>query len=221
MKSLIIGASRGIGLELVRQYRAAGWAVTGTARDEPGLERLKGLGATGLKLDVLDAQSTNGLAGQLKGMAFDVVVVNAGVFGPRLAPLDVPTAEEFDAVMQTNVLGPMRVIPQVLAALAAEAKLAVISSRMGSISLRETAGASLYRASKAALNSVLKDASLELAGKAICIAFHPGWVRTDMGGSGADISVEESVSGMRQVLAGLTHADSGGYINYDGKRLTW
>jgi NAD(P)-dependent dehydrogenase (short-subunit alcohol dehydrogenase family) len=87
--------------------------------------------------------------------------------------------------------------------------------------LRESAGASLYRASKAALNSVLKDASLALNGKAICVAFHPGWVRTDMGGSGADIDVNESVAGMRQAIAALKTEDNGSFISYDGLRLPW
>jgi NAD(P)-dependent dehydrogenase (short-subunit alcohol dehydrogenase family) len=143
LKSLIIGASRGIGLEFVRQYRAAGWAVTATARGAEGWAALEGLGAKALKLDVLDAQSASGLAWQIDGEAFDVVVVNAGVFGPRTPPLGVPSLEEFNTVMQTNVLGPMRVIPQIVDALAPGAKLAVLSSRMGSIGLRESAGAEL------------------------------------------------------------------------------
>jgi NAD(P)-dependent dehydrogenase (short-subunit alcohol dehydrogenase family) len=97
----------------------------------------------------------------------------------------------------------------------------VLSSRMGSIGSRESAGASLYRASKAALNSVLKDASLALGGKVICIAFHPGWVRTDMGGAGADIDAQESVAGMRQVLADLQPNDNGSFINFDGTKISW
>jgi NAD(P)-dependent dehydrogenase (short-subunit alcohol dehydrogenase family) len=220
-KILIIGASRGIGLEFVRQYRAESCSVTGTVRSEAAVQTLANLGATALRLDVTDAASASGLAWQIDGEAFDVVVVNAGVFGPRTAPLSAPTQDDFDWVMRTNVLGPMRVIPQVADALAPSAKLAVISSRMGSMGLRESAGASLYRASKAALNSVLKDASLALKEKAICVAFHPGWVRTDMGGSGADIDVSESVSGMRQVLASLAAADNGSFINHDGTRLAW
>jgi NAD(P)-dependent dehydrogenase (short-subunit alcohol dehydrogenase family) len=217
-KIIVIGASRGIGLELVRQYRAEGCAVTATARADDGLARIHALGAKALRLDVLDAASASGLARQIQGEAFDVAIVNAGVFGPRSAPMEPPAEADFDLVMRTNVLGPMRVLPQLAEALAPDAKLAVLSSPMG---LRENGGASLYRASKAALNSVLKDASISLKGKATCVAFHPGWVRTDMGGAGADISVEESVSGLRGVIAALTPADNGGYINYDGQRLAW
>jgi NAD(P)-dependent dehydrogenase (short-subunit alcohol dehydrogenase family) len=79
----------------------------------------------------------------------------------------------------------------------------------------------LYRASKAALNSVLKDVSLTLAGQAVCVAFHPGWVRTDMGGAGADLDVTDSVATMRSTLAGLTAADNGGFFNHDGQPLAW
>jgi NAD(P)-dependent dehydrogenase (short-subunit alcohol dehydrogenase family) len=123
--------------------------------------------------------------------------------------------------MHTNVLGAMRVLPQLAEVLAPGAKLAVISSRMGSIGLRTNASGWLYRASKAALNSVLKDAALELAGRAICVSFHPGWVRTDMGGSGADIDVATSVSDMRRTLAALTPTDNGGFFNHDGQPLAW
>ena len=221
MNILIIGASRGIGLEFVRQYRAEGDAVWATARDEAGLARLRELGATALKLDVTDASSVSGLAWQIDGVAFDVAIVNAGVIGPRDAALGPPSQADFDAVMHTNVLGPMRVLPQLAEALAPAARVAVLSSRMGSIGSRSNGSVWLYRASKAALNSVLKDASLTLDGRATCIAFHPGWVRTDMGGAGADIGVDESVSGMRSVLAGLTPADNGRFINFDGTPIPW
>ena len=218
---LIIGASRGIGLELVRQYRAEGAAVTATARDEAGLERLRALGATALRLDVTDADSASGLAWQVDGARFDVAVINAGVSGTRTTGLQPPDEAEFDHVMHTNVLGPMRMVAQMAGALAPGARVAVLSSRMGSISLRAAPNSWLYRASKAAVNSVLKDASLALAGQAVCVAFHPGWVRTDMGGAGADIDVTESVAGIRRTLAGLREADNGGFFNYDGQPLTW
>jgi NAD(P)-dependent dehydrogenase (short-subunit alcohol dehydrogenase family) len=221
MRVLVIGASRGIGFELVRQYRAEGAEVSATARDEAALQRLGALGATPLRLDVADAASASGLAWQIDGAAFDVVIVNAGVHGPRSQGLQPPNEADFDHVMHTNVLGPMRVLPQVAEALAPGARLAVISSRMGSISMRTAASSGLYRASKAALNSVLKDASLVLAGRAICVAFHPGWVRTDMGGSSADIDVETSVAGLRRTLATRTAADNGSFFNFDGTPLAW
>jgi NAD(P)-dependent dehydrogenase (short-subunit alcohol dehydrogenase family) len=217
---LIVGASRGIGLEFVRQYRAAGAAVVATARKEEDLARLRELGATTLKLDVLDAASSSGLAWQIDGNVFDVAVVNAGV-NVRSSGLNSPTEADFDKVMRTNVLGPMRVIPQIAEYLAPGARLAVLSSRMGSIGSRASNSDWLYRASKAAVNSVLKDTALSLEGRAICVSFHPGWVRTDMGGSGADIDVSTSVAGMRTVLASVKPEHNGGYFNYDGQAIPW
>lgn len=221
MKVLIVGASRGLGLEFVRQYRADGAAVTGTARDEAGLARLQALGATALRLDLADAAGASALAWPIDGEAFDVVVLNAGVYGPRSSGLQTPTEAEFDAVMHVNVLGAMRVLPQLVDALAPGARLAVISSRMGSMGLRTSASGWLYRASKAALNSVLKDASLALAGRAVCVAFHPGWVRTDMGGAGADLEVPVAVADLRRTIAGLTPAHNGSFLNHDGQPLAW
>ncbi|MBV8500995.1 MAG: SDR family oxidoreductase [Paucibacter sp.] len=217
---LIVGASRGIGLEFVRQYREAGDAVVATARKEEDLLRLRELGATALKLDVLDAASVSGLAWQIDGHAFDVAVVNAGV-NVRSSGLNTPTELDFDKVMHTNVLGPMRVIPQIAEALAPGARLAVLSSRMGSIGARTSHSDWLYRASKSAVNSVLKDTSLALAGRAICVSLHPGWVRTDMGGAGADIDVSTSVAGMRSVLASVKAEHNGSYFNYDGQVIPW
>ncbi len=221
MHVLIIGASRGLGLEFVRQYRAAGARITATARDEAALARLHEHGARGLKLDVADLASMSGLAGQIGGERFDVVVINAGVYGPSTTALDTPSLADFDAVMHTNVLGPMRLLPQIATALAPGARVAILSSKMGSIGLRASTSGWLYRASKAAVNSVMKDASLALAGKATVISFHPGWVRTDMGGSGADIDAATSIAGMRTVLASVKPGDSGSFFNYDGQRLAW
>jgi NAD(P)-dependent dehydrogenase (short-subunit alcohol dehydrogenase family) len=222
MNVLVIGASRGIGLEFVRQYRADGAAVRASARDDAGLALLRELGAAPIRLDVADAASVAKLPQQLDGARFDVVIVNAGVYGPRTLDAPQPPAEaDFDAVMRTNVLGPMRIVAQVTDALAPQARLAVISSRMGSIGLRTASGGWLYRASKAAVNSVLKDASIALNGRAICVALHPGWVRTDMGGAGADLSVEQSVADMRATLAALTAQHNGSFLNHDGRPIDW
>jgi NAD(P)-dependent dehydrogenase (short-subunit alcohol dehydrogenase family) len=214
---LIVGASRGIGLEFVRQYRQAGAEVVATARSEAGLADLRALGATALALDV-DSPGAVSWAG---AKPFDTAVLVAGVFGPRSSALEPPTAAEFDAVMHTNVLAAMHLLPQMADALAAGGRLAAVSSRMGSIGLRTSPGGWLYRASKAALNSVLKDVSLVHAGRAVCVALHPGWVRTDMGGGGADLDVADSVAGMRRTLAALGPADNGGFYNFDGAPLAW
>jgi NAD(P)-dependent dehydrogenase (short-subunit alcohol dehydrogenase family) len=218
---LIVGASRGIGLELARQYLADGALVTGTARDDEGTARLRALGAQVLRLDITQPASIAGLGWQVDGSRFSTVIVNAGVYGPRLRTLDVPTEADFDQVMHTNVLGPMRVVPQLLEALAPQARLAVVSSRMGSIGGRTATSGWLYAASKAALNSVLKDISLALQGRALCVALHPGWVQTDMGGAEADLRVEDSARALRGTLAGVTAAQHGQFLNYDGNPIPW
>jgi NAD(P)-dependent dehydrogenase (short-subunit alcohol dehydrogenase family) len=221
MNVLVVGASRGIGLELLRQYRAEGAPVTGTARGEADLARLRALGARAIALDVASAESVSRLAWQLDGEAFDTVVYGAGVYGPRQAGLEPPTDADFDAVMHTNVLGPMRVLPTLREALAPGARIGLLSSRMGSIGSRQSSGGWLYRASKAAANSVLKDLSLQLAGRAVCVSLHPGWVRSDMGGSAADLDVATSAADLRRLLAGLSADDNGRFLNHDGQPIDW
>ena len=219
--ALILGASRGIGLELARQYLADGWRVIATARSQADCDRLAGMGAHAHRLDVTSLESIATLACNLDGERLDVAVLNAGVFGPRDAAI--PAQEQFDLVMHTNVLAAMRLLP-VIAPLVAHqrGKLAVLSSIMGSNGARDNPNATLYRASKAALNSVLTDTALEYGPQgATCIAFHPGWVKTEMGGAGASIEVEQSVAGMRATLAGLSAASNGAFLNYDGTPLPW
>lgn len=217
---LVIGASRGIGLEFVRQYLADGARVIATARDDAGLARLNALGAQALRLDVADPASVSGLAWQLDGEKIDVALYVAGVLAGGNAG-DPPAADVFDQVMRTNVLAPMRVLPQLVEVLAPDARLVVLSSRMGSIGLRTNGNSWLYRASKSAVNSVVKDISFGLQGKAICVAMHPGWVKTDMGGAGADLDVTQSVADMRTTVASLRAEHNGTFINYDGQVLAW
>jgi NAD(P)-dependent dehydrogenase (short-subunit alcohol dehydrogenase family) len=221
MKVLLIGASRGIGREFVSQYLAAGAQVTATARSATDVAALEAMGASAFTLDVADAVSASGLGWRVDNAAFDVAIVNAGVYGPRSAGLEAPTEADFDAVMHTNVLGAMRVVSQLADALAKGARLAVLSSQMGSIGTRSGTSGWLYRASKAALNSVLKDASIALAGRATCVAFHPGWVQTDMGGAGAALTPAQSVADMRRTLAALTPAQTGSFLNHDGSPIDW
>ena len=218
---VVVGASRGIGLEFVRQYREAGAEVWATARDDAGLARIAALGARAPRLDVTHASAAIAPGWLLEAGRFDVAIFNAGVYGPRTTALVAPSQADFDHVMHTNVLGAMQVLPWLVGALAPGGVLGVISSKMGSMALRMSPAGVLYRASKAALNSVLKDASLAVAGRAICVALHPGWVRTDMGGAGAALEVSDSVAHLCRTMAGLTAADNGGFFDHDGTPLAW
>jgi NAD(P)-dependent dehydrogenase (short-subunit alcohol dehydrogenase family) len=220
---LVIGASRGIGLEFVRQYAADGARVIATHRQPDDGARLRALGARPLALDVLDAGALAGFASQLEGEALDLAIVNAGVYGSRSTGLVAPTQDEFDAVMRTNVHAPMQLIALLGPRLAAtQGKLAVISSSMGSISRMTHASGWLYRASKAALNSVLRAASIDLGPQGVtCMAFHPGWVRTDMGGADADLAADESVASLRRVIAAANASHNGKFLNYNGEQIAW
>jgi NAD(P)-dependent dehydrogenase (short-subunit alcohol dehydrogenase family) len=217
---LIIGASRGIGLELARQYAAAGERLIATGRSDDSLQALRELGAQALRLDVADPASISGLAWQLDGEKIDIALYVAGItsHGNATQP---PTQADFDAVMRTNVLGAMQALVQVVPLLAPGGRFGFVSSVMGRIATVPDSRAWLYRTSKAALNMAVASAQHDYP-DAILVCLHPGWVQTDMGGGQAPVTPEASAAGLRQVMAGLTPADRGAYIQYDGQRFdTW
>lgn len=212
---LILGASRGIGLEFVRQYRAAGDRVIATARSSDGLQALERLGAQTLKLDVADPASISRLGWSLDGEKVDVAVYVAGVYSTAGAT-EPPTQQDFDRVMHTNVLGAMQSIPQVGPLVeAAGGKFVFITSGMAHIAGTDSSFGWLYRASKAALNMVVKAAASDYPG-ATFLAMSPGWVKTDMGGPGAPLTVDHSVSGMRTAIAAAGKGRSGAFLDHDG-----
>ncbi|QNP47684.1 SDR family oxidoreductase [Diaphorobacter aerolatus] len=214
---LVIGASRGIGLEFVRQYRDAGWRVIATVRDEGARERVQALGAEVHLIDVAQPASVSGLGGRLDGERIDVALYVAGVIR-RPGALVAPTQEDFDAVMHTNVLGAMQVLTQVAPMVEqAGGVFAFLSSSMSQIGSVQSSGSWIYRASKSALNMVVAAAQNDYP-RATLVTIDPGWVQTDMGGASAPVKIEESVSGMRSVLASLTPGDKGQLLHYDGRR---
>ena len=216
---LIIGASRGLGLEFVRQYTEAGDRVIATVRDAAGRARVQALGAEVLTVDVSQPASVSGLAWQLDGEKIDTALYVAGVYaaGTALSP---PTRELFDATLHTNVLGAMQVIPQVAPLVeAAGGVFAFVSSSMSLIGGVPDSNAWLYRTSKAALNMAVAAAQHDYPA-ATLVTIDPGWVQTDMGGEAAPLTVADSVRGMRAVLAQVTPADRARLLHHDGRRAT-
>lgn len=216
---LIIGASRGIGLQFARQYAAAGWRVIASARDEAGLERLKQLGCETLRLDVAEPASISALAWALDGEELDLAIYVAGVM-QREGAGSPPTQLDFDRLMRTNVLGAMQALPQVAPLLKLGGAMAFISSQMGSIAGADSSYGWVYRASKAALNMAVHAAQADYPGCNL-LALSPGWVQTDMGGPGATLTVADSVTRMRRALAAIGPEHRGAFINQDGQHLPW
>jgi NAD(P)-dependent dehydrogenase (short-subunit alcohol dehydrogenase family) len=222
---LITGANRGIGLELTRQYTAAGWDVIACCRkpkEATALQKVKG--KIELKaLDVAKPASITKLAAALKGRAIDVLLNNAGILGRRVG-FGKAESKEFLSVMQVNALGPLLMTEAFWGHVkrSKEKKIVAITSGMGSIASGANGGSYAYRSSKAALNMVMANAALDLKEKGLSLAvISPGWVQTDMGGKGAPLKVGDSAAGIIKVIGGLTPESSGSFFNYNGDKLPW
>ncbi|MDH5750315.1 MAG: SDR family oxidoreductase [Rhodospirillales bacterium] len=223
---LITGASRGIGLEFAKQYADDGWKVIATCRDPGGANELKGLaGKVEVHaLDITDRGQIQALAKSLKRENIDILINNAGIYGPKPALLGGINYGAWEEVMRTDAMSPLKVSECFLDHIARGKmkKIIAISSKMGSISDNSSGGSYIYRSSKAALNAVMKSLSIDLKERGVVVALlHPGWVKTDMGGPGALIDSRESVSKMRDVIAGLGPEQSGGFFGFDGERISW
>ena len=233
MKTILItGASRGIGLELVRQLATSSQCeIIATCRDPESSEELNDIAKTYpdkvkvLPLDVESETSIESLAKQLEGDSIDLLYNNAGILDWRtIEELEAPVMER---IYKVNVVGAMLVLRSFLPHLRrANAPLVVnVSSRLGSISLRgntQLGGAIGYSASKAALNMLTKQASIDLAADGITVvSISPGWVRTDMGGPDAKYSVEESVEKIIRNTEGFEPKDSGGFFGEDGETIPY
>ena len=222
---MITGANRGLGLEFARQYAADGWHVIATCRrpDEAAqLNAIENCDVYGV--DVTDFEAVTNLAQHLDGTAIDVLINNAGVYGPNGDMLNNVNFDAWPDVLKTNAMAPLHMsqcfIPHV--AKGEHKCIAALSSKMGSMTDNTSGGSYIYRSSKAALNAVFKSLSHDLSEFGInAIILHPGWVRTDMGGPNGLIDAPESVSGLRQVIAKVSPENSGCFFNYDGTLIDW
>lgn len=220
---LISGANRGIGLELARQFSEAGWQVIGTARQPVQAEALAATGAQVLPLHADDEASILALKATLKETPIDVLIANAGIaLNLDAGPGDV-TRKEFSQTIRTNTWGPLALARALKPNIAAsELRLCcAMSSLMSSISANDWGTQYGYRASKAALNAAWIGLADEWRPDGItCLLLRPGMVATDMT-EGRGIPVQQSVGGMKQVIEGLSPADAGRIIGYDGLDVPW
>jgi NAD(P)-dependent dehydrogenase (short-subunit alcohol dehydrogenase family) len=225
--ALVVGASRGLGLGLAVELARRGWQVIATVRaavtDELAAAVAKSAGRiTTATVDVDSNSSVDALVATLSRRKLDLLFVNAGVTGPKHQSVDEVTPEELAALLTTNSIAPVRIARRLLPSVADGGTIAFMSSRMGSVADNLSGGMDLYRASKAALNSLTRSfvATVAHDRKVAVLTLHPGWVRTDMGGAAAPLSIAESVSGLADVLE-APHNAKHRFLDYQGTELPW
>jgi NAD(P)-dependent dehydrogenase (short-subunit alcohol dehydrogenase family) len=217
--SLVTGANRGIGLELCAQLRARGHDVIAVCRSAtPELNRLGVRVEAGI--DVASDAALATLAQRLAGVRVDWLVCNAGIL--RHESIDALDFASVQAQLEVNALGPLRTVHALLGNLERGAKIALITSRMGSIADNGSGGAYGYRMSKAALNAAGVSLARDLAGRGIAVALlHPGYVKTDMTGRSGNVTAQQSAAQLIERIEALTVAESGGFWHANGERLPW
>lgn len=225
-RALIVGASRGLGLGLVRGYLARTWRVVATTRGvNDQASRDLALAAAGRlhieTLDVTDAKGIAALRDRLGEARLDLLFVAAGVMNePADTPAGLEAPQAFARVMATNAQTPMAIIEALGDRVAAHGAIVAMTSILGSVAGNTSGGYDVYRASKAALNTMLRGYASRHTDRTV-IAMHPGWVRTDMGGPRAALSVEESVAGMIAVLAERSGRPGCAFLDYRGRTIPW
>jgi NAD(P)-dependent dehydrogenase (short-subunit alcohol dehydrogenase family) len=233
--ALVTGANRGIGLELVQQYASDGWRVIATCRDQQDADELNALASTAGEvrvepLDLTDAASIEGLADRLAGTAIDVLINNAGTMGPlpledhihrqRFGGIDY---DLWAQILLANTLGTVHLTEALIDNVAAstQKKIVMVSSTAGSIGGSDRT-AMAYTTSKAALNKASTIIARTVADRGVIVlVLCPGHVKTRLGIGGAGVEIDDSVTGIRTVVEGLTMADSGTFLRYNGESIPW
>lgn len=226
---LITGANRGIGLGLTQHYVSLGFQVYATCREQATAKDLMTLAKASQNLsvltcDVANEDSVNSLAQSLKSVQLDVFINNAGVYGPKGEHFGDVNAESWQDVLNVNTIAPLMLTQALHPNLKHSqlSKVALISSKMGSVTDNSYGRSYVYRSSKAALNAVGKSLAIDLATDNIAVTIlHPGWVQTDMGGPDALISVDESVKGMTKIIEQLDEENTGKFFAFDGAEIPW
>ncbi len=224
---LLIGASRGLGLAIAAEYLDRGSQVVATVRG-PGRTRLHDLYDTAggrLEIEHVDVNApdqVHALGSRLDGRRFDLLFVNAGVTNRAgETSADVAT-EEFTRLMVTNALSPMRVIETLGGLVEPDGTLAVMSSGQGSIANNHGGGFEIYRASKSALNQLMRSyAARHRDGRRTLLLLAPGWVQTELGGPGARLTIGESIPGLVTTVEAQRGRPGLQFLDYRGETVPW
>jgi NAD(P)-dependent dehydrogenase (short-subunit alcohol dehydrogenase family) len=227
--ALVVGASRGLGLGLAAELKSRGWNGVATVRDQAGEDRVKALSAKPggeTRVEHLDINDDAGIAAmrrRLDDTIFDLVFVNAGIAPPEGHDAATASREEAANIFLTNAVAPIRLAHAFVDRVRdGPGIVAFMSSGLGSVADKTDSYSDLYSASKAALNSLSRSFAASLGKRRITVlAVAPGWVRTDMGGPDAPLSVEESVHGIVDVLESRAGAGRHGFVDYQGREVAW
>jgi len=224
--ALIIGASRGLGLAITGELLKRGWEVTATLRDAKGtpLHALAAQYHAQLEIEHLDITETGQIAvlsSRLAGKNLDLLFVNAGVANAREETVGEVTTEEFTRVMLTNALSPMRVIEQLAQHVRPGGTVGVMSSGLASVTNNESGGFEVYRASKAALNTLMRSYAARSGKDHALLLLAPGWIKTDMGGADASFTIEETIADIVNTLTAQEGQRGLQYLDRFGKAVRW
>jgi NAD(P)-dependent dehydrogenase (short-subunit alcohol dehydrogenase family) len=224
--ALIVGASRGLGLALAEEFLARGWNVIGTAREGKGtgLHALSDRSDGRLQIecvDITNPSQVERLKAILKGKSFDLLFVNAGITNPRYETVGEISTEDFVQIMVTNTLSPMRVVEQLAELVTPQGTIGVMSSGQGSVADNDKGGFEVYRASKAALNMLMRSFAARHAGDQTLLLMAPGWVKTDMGGSEAKFSIEEVIPQLVDTMIAQEGKKGLQYLDRFGRAVRW
>ena len=223
---LIVGASRGLGLGLARAYAKRGWRVIGTVRGvaPTGLHALADQTGDRVRVEVVDItiqEQVAALRERLAGEELDLLFVNAGISNGEGETVPLSSTDAFTRLMVTNAWSPMRVIEAFADLVPADGVIAAMSSGLGSVTNNTRAGWEIYRASKAALNTMLRSFAVRRGGARTVLAVAPGWVKTDMGGPNAVLDVATSVDGIVDAIAARRGRPGAAYVDYQGNDVAW
>ena len=225
--ALIIGASRGLGLAMAKEYLTRGWHVVATARDKSGtaLHTLAQNSSGRLEVeivDITDAEQTNLLKRKLGSKKFDLLFVNAGVTNDPLETIGQVSTDEFVRVMVTNTLSPMRMVEKFESNVVDKGTIGVMTSGLGSVADNEKGGFEIYRASKAGLNTLMRSFAARNPGdRRTLLLIAPGWIRTDMGGPQGVYSVEEAIPRVVDTIIAQSGKSGLQYLDQFGKTVRW